>query len=78
VFGDAGLKIQHHCTASPESFAEYERQVLAGRLAFAASLPEHEAMALRERAEIWSAMVEQFGKHCFGFEAYVAQPVEPI
>lgn len=74
VFGDVGLKIQHHCTASPVSFAEYERQVLAGRLAFAASLAEHEAKAVRERATSWSAMVEQFGKHCFGFEAYVAQP----
>ena len=73
VLAQCGLSIQHQCAASASSWEAYERAVLNGRLNLAATLPPEEAEALRGRAGAWYRQFETHGRHCLGFNAFVAR-----
>jgi hypothetical protein len=66
------LELGAELRASPAAWDEYERSILAGRLAAAGSLGPEEVSALRERAHRWFREYEAHGRHCLGFAAYVA------
>ncbi len=73
AFFDAGLVVARTETASRASWCDYETAIHRGRLAFANSLSESEAEQVRIRANDWANAYEQYGQHCLGFVAYVAE-----
>ncbi len=72
VFAEAGLVVKHTETAGEESWKNYEDGVMQGRLAFAETLDAAAAEAARNKAAAWAEAYDKFGRHCFGFEAYLA------
>lgn len=72
VFAQADYRLIEQSHASRASWLEYERAILAGRLALAETLPPDQAQAVRSRAELWFRRFEEHGQHCLGFAAYVA------
>lgn len=76
VFAQCGLSLHYQCEASASSWEDYERAVLEGRLKLAASLSADVAESLRSRACSWHRSFEQYGRLCFGFNAYVARHAE--
>jgi hypothetical protein len=71
-FAAAGLVLSDEIVASGESWRAFEEFILEKRLTKAATLPEAEATALRDQANEWFGIYEKYGRHCFGFVAYVA------
>ena len=72
VFATEDLVLHAELRASVESWEEYERAILAGRLALANTLSVDEGHALRESAHGWFHEYTARGQHCLGFAAYVA------
>ncbi len=74
VLAECGLGLVSQLSAARRAWDRYEKAVLRGRLAFAASLPEEQAVLLRERAQAWYRSYQQYGRRCLGFTAYWARP----
>ena len=72
ILAREGLEPGAELRASPAAWDDYERAILAGRLAAADSLDAEDGNALRERAHRWFREYEAHGRHCLGFAAYVA------
>ncbi len=74
VLGECGLVQVGQLCATRRGWDRYEKAVLRGRLAFAASLSADQAESLRERARAWYQTYRQYGRRCLGFAAYWARP----
>jgi hypothetical protein len=72
VFTQANYTLTEQFDASHASWLEYEQAVLAGRVAFAETLPPEQAQSVRSTAELWFQLFMEHGQHCLGFAAYVA------
>ena len=70
-----GLAIEQRFAASPDDFHAYEDAVRLGRYAFAETLSQADRTLVLQQADEWSLMYATYGKHCLGFEAYVARSV---
>jgi 2-polyprenyl-3-methyl-5-hydroxy-6-metoxy-1,4-benzoquinol methylase len=76
VLAHCGLSVEHEIEASSSSWDAYEKAVLSGRLKLAASLLPEEGESVRNRATTWYSQFEEHGRHCLGFNAYVARHAE--
>ncbi|RVT47490.1 class I SAM-dependent methyltransferase [Rubrivivax albus] len=76
VLEQVGLSVKYQTAASEFSWETYERAVLNGRLSLAADLPPEDGESVRRSARTWYANFEKHGRHCFGFNAYVARHAE--
>lgn len=72
VFAEAGLKVEASMIASADSWAQYEADVLHGRLEFAKTLAPDQAAEIVETSTEWFRLYEAHGRHCLGFLACVA------
>ena len=70
---ESGLELVAEVFPTEQSWEDYERSVLEGRLSFAKTLPPEDARATKERAETWFEMFEQYGQYVMGFAGYVAR-----
>jgi len=73
VLGESGLELVAEVFPTEQSWQDYERAVLEGRLSLATMLPAEDARATKERAETWFETFEKYGRHVMGFAGYVAR-----